>query len=60
MQVDYARRGDAGPARLLMVVLFQKLFGIQRGHASGASGSHRLAVAMILNVARDEYSRNFR
>src|SRR5438034_1479624 len=58
MQVDYARGRDAGPARLLVIVLFQKLFGIQCSHAPGTGRGDRLAVAMILNVARDKDSRN--
>src|SRR5262245_1884718 len=58
MQVDYARGRDSGPARLLVIVLFQKRFGIECGHAPGASRGDRLAVSMILNVAGDKDSRN--
>src|SRR6266478_4417247 len=42
----------------LAFVLFQKLFGIQGGHAAGTRGGDRLAVAMVLHVAGNEYTGN--
>src|SRR5580698_8612913 len=42
--------------QLLVRVLFQELFGIEGGHATGARGSDGLPVAMILHVASDEYA----
>jgi len=56
MQVDYPRRGDGGPAHLLVIVLFQKLFRIQCGHATGSSRGNGLPVAVILNVAGNNTS----
>src|SRR5437879_247524 len=42
----------------LVFVLFQKLFGIDRGHAAGARGSDCLAVAVVLHIAGYEYAWN--
>src|SRR5260221_13996027 len=43
----------------LVLVFFQKLFGIDGGHATRACGSHRLAVAMVLHVASYENAGYF-
>src|SRR5881398_2562952 len=42
----------------LVFVLFQKLFGIDRGHAAGARGRDRLPIAMVLHIAGYEHARN--
>ena len=39
---------------------FQIFFGVDRGHAAGARGRHRLAVDMILHVAAREHARDAR
>src|SRR6476646_340131 len=54
MEYDYAR---VNPQRLVLV-LFQELFRIESGHATGARGSDGLAVAMVLHVTSDENAGN--
>ena len=43
-----------------MFVFFQKLFRIDCGHAAGARGGDRLAVAVVLHVAGDKDAGNIR
>src|SRR5580700_1451433 len=54
MPYDYARVNPLGLAR----VLFQELFGIESGHASGARGGDGLAIAMVLHIASDKHTRD--
>src|SRR5438445_8821060 len=59
-RVDRSMRdnyGSVGRTKLVFV-LFQKLFGINGGHATGARGRDRLAIAMVLHVAGNEHARN--
>ena len=44
----------------LVPVLFQKLFRVDGGHATGARSGNRLAIAVILYVAGNKYSWNSR
>src|SRR5215468_2783918 len=50
----------AGGQRRLILVLFEELFRVERGHTAGAGGGHGLAVAMILDVAGDKDAGNVR
>ena len=54
MPVNY---GSARRRKLVcdwLLVLFQKLFGVHGGHATGARSGDGLAITMILHVAGDE------
>src|SRR6266849_4134143 len=51
--------GSVGRAKLAFV-LFQKLFGVQGGHATGACSGDGLAVAVVLHVTGNENTRNRR
>ncbi len=42
----------------LVFVLFQKLFGINGGHATRARGRDRLAIAVVLHVAGNKHARD--
>src|ERR1700721_2343233 len=54
MPYDYAR---VIPQRLVRVS-FQELFGIESGHATGASSGYGLAVAVVLHVAGNKDAWN--
>ena len=56
MPIDYDWRTAAIASMLLVVVLFQKLFGIESGHAARASRGNRLAIAMVLDVAGNKHT----
>src|SRR5580658_2345270 len=56
MQYDYA---FVNPQRLVRV-LFQELFCVEGGHASGACGGDSLAVAVVLHIASDKHARDSR
>src|SRR6266446_2642096 len=45
-------------SRALVLVLFQELFRVHCGHASGARGRDGLTVAMVLHVTGDEHAGN--
>src|SRR6267143_2580740 len=49
--------GSVGRAKLAFV-LFQKLFGVQGGHATGACSGDGLAVAVVLHVTGNENTGN--
>src|SRR2546430_1932893 len=42
----------------LVVVLFQKLFRVDRGHATRARGGHGLAITVVLHIACHKHARN--
>src|SRR6266852_2038670 len=54
MKLHYACEGDSLLGQHFFVVLFQELFSVQGGHAAGAGGGDRLAIAMVLHIAGDE------
>src|SRR5258708_7556885 len=54
IKLYYARCGDDLLGQHFCVVLFQELFRVHGGHASGAGGGHGLAVAVILDVASNK------
>src|SRR5712692_10727872 len=58
--VDRSMRNNYGSVRRtkLVFVLFEKLFGIDGGHATRARGRDRLAIAMVLHVAGHEHTRD--
>ena len=43
---------------LRVIVFFEELFRVDRGHAAGPGSGNGLAIAVILHVARDEDARN--
>src|SRR5215813_8088802 len=51
---------DGSDTPLRVIVPFQELFRIDCRHTSGPCSGHRLPVTMILDVAGDEYTGNFR
>src|SRR5450432_2248978 len=55
MRIDYG----SARGRKLVFVLFEKLFGVHRGHAAGSRGGNSLAVAVILHVAGDKHAGDF-
>src|SRR5450755_611129 len=55
MRVDYG----SARQRKLVFVLFEKLFGVHRGHATGARGGDGLPIAVILHVAGDKHAGDF-
>src|SRR5579859_495665 len=58
MNYDYARESAGVKPKRLVLVLFQELFGIEGGHASGARGGDGLAIAVVLHVPGDENAGN--
>jgi len=42
----------------LVFVLFQELFGVDRGHATRARGGHGLAITVVLHIACHKHARN--
>src|SRR5216683_6466936 len=54
MKLHYACARDGLLGQHFFVVLFQELFSVQGGHATGAGGGYRLAIAMVLPIASDE------
>src|SRR6266446_2471403 len=56
--VDRSMRNNYGSVgrTKLVFVLFEKLFGINGGHAAGARGRDRLAIAMGLDVAGNKHA----
>ena len=57
MAATAMRRGQLA---YLMLVLFEELFRVHRGHAARPRRGDRLPVAVVLHVSRDEHARNFR
>src|SRR6266851_9337015 len=59
-RVDRSMRdnyGSVGRSKLVFV-LFQKLFGINGGHATGARRGDGLAIAMVLHVTGNKHARD--
>src|SRR5262244_1108816 len=51
---------DGSDTPLRVIVPFQELFRVYRSHTSRSGSSHRLAIAVVLHVARNEHTGNFR
>src|SRR5260370_22071632 len=56
-RIPPSRTSDYASGTALVFVLFQKLFGINGGHATGTRGRNRLAVAMVLHVAGNKHAK---